>query len=100
MQNVLMIRATVKPDQVGTVGAAVGSNFAALEQRPPAGMRYAVSKLADGVTFVILLALAQGIQNPLDEVPAYRAFLGNLEEWLVGPPTQEQLTVVGSYDLS
>lgn len=98
--SVMMIRAKVKAERVAAVEAAARTVFSALEQDPPVGaegMRYGVSKLPDGVTFVILLGLAGGIENPLNAVPAYREFLGNLNDWLAELPSQEPLTVVGSY---
>jgi hypothetical protein len=62
-------------------------------------MRYASCKLSDGVNFVILLGLEDETENPLNKMPAYREFLGSLKDWLVEPASQEQLTVVGSYNL-
>jgi hypothetical protein len=73
--------------------------FAAVQQAQPKGMRYAACKLPDGVSFVILLGLQDGTENPLNAVPAYREFLGRLKDWLVEPASQDQLTVVGSYNL-
>jgi hypothetical protein len=99
VNSVLMIRSRVKSGSVAAVEAATRTIFSALEQDPPDGMRFAVSKPPDGETFVILLGLEEGTENPLNKVPAYRAFLGSLKDWLVEPPSQEQLTVVGSYNL-
>jgi hypothetical protein len=99
LTSVTMIRATAKAESVAAVEAGARTVFAALEQDPPNGMRYAATKLPDGVTFLILLGMEEGTQNPLPAVPEYRAFLGNLKDWLVEPASQEQLTVVGSYNL-
>jgi len=73
--------------------------FAAIEEAKPQGVRYASSKLPDGVTFVILLALEDGIENPLTAVPEFREFQQSLSGWLSEPPIAEPLTVVGSYEL-
>jgi hypothetical protein len=97
--SVMLFRATVKAERVEEVGAAARAVFAALEQAPPEGMRYAACKLSDGVNFVILLGLEEGTENPLPAAPAYREFLGRLRDWLVEPAGQEPLTVVGSYNL-
>jgi hypothetical protein len=95
--NVIMIRPQLKADSVPAAEAAIKTMFAAIEAAKPKGVRYASCKLADGVTFVVLLALDEGIENPLGAVPEFREFQQNLRDWVVEPPTPEQLTVVGSY---
>ena|SRR6266545_1393725 len=95
--NVLMVRAKVRSESVGEVEAAVETMFAAIDQAQPQGVRYVSAKLPDGETFVIFLALEEGIDNPLPAVPEFRAFQESLKGWLAEPPTPEQLTVVGSY---
>jgi hypothetical protein len=65
-------------------------------------VRYASTKLADdGTTFVVLLELdgADGTANPLTAVPEFVEFQNELKDRLAGPPTAEQLEVVGSYRL-
>jgi hypothetical protein len=97
--NAMMLRAKVRAESVGDVDAAAKTMFAAIEQAQPAGVRYASCKLSDGVTFVVLLGLDEGIENPLATVPEFREFQENLKDWLAEPPIPEQLTVVGSYNL-
>jgi hypothetical protein len=48
---------------------------------------------------VAILALEDPAANPLTEIPAYTEFQENLKGWLVDPPSVEQLTVAGSYEL-
>ncbi|HKA50370.1 MAG TPA: hypothetical protein VKK19_12345 [Candidatus Dormibacteraeota bacterium] len=97
--SVIMIRATVKADSVDDVEASARKMFAAIEQAQPRGVRYASCRLPDGVTFVALLALEDGIDNPLPALPEFRAFQDSLKNWMAEPPTAEPLTVVGSYRL-
>jgi hypothetical protein len=97
--NVIMIRAKVKPENVKDVEAAANTMFSALHTLQPKGVRYASSKLADGVTFVIFLALESPNDNPLPAVPEFRAFQEGLKGWLAEPPVSESLSVVGSYNL-
>jgi len=97
--SVIMIRATVKADSVVAVEASARKMFAAIEQAQPRGVRYASCRLPDGVTFVALLALEDGIDNPLPALPEFRAFQDSLKNWMAEPPTAEPLTVVGSYRL-
>jgi hypothetical protein len=99
LSNVMLFRARVKPDKVAAVEAGARTIFSALEAGPPIGIRYAATKCADGVNFLILLGVEDGSDNPLFALPAYREFIGNLRDWLEEPASQEPLSVVGSYNL-
>ena len=95
--NVLMIRSKVQATHVAETDAAVKRVFAALDREQPQGIRYASCRLPDGMTYVIVLALDEGVDNPLPALPEFRAFQEGLEQWLAGPPLSESLTVIGSY---
>jgi hypothetical protein len=97
--NVMMLRVAVKADSVADVQAAVTRMFSAIERAKPEGIRYASCRLADTATFVILLQVQDGIDNPLPTVPEFREFQENLKHWIAEPPIPEQLTVIGSYNL-
>jgi hypothetical protein len=97
--SVMMIRAKVKSENVNDVERAAKTMFAAPDKAQPQGVKYASSKLADGVTFVIVLALESPKDNPLPAIPEFRVFQEGLKGWLAEPPASEQLTVVGSYNL-
>jgi hypothetical protein len=60
-----MVRSKVKEDCVAQVETAASKVFSALQQEQPNGIRYASCKLADGVTFVVLLEVEDGADNPL-----------------------------------
>lgn len=62
--DVLMVRSKVKAESVAEVEAAITKVFSAIERAQPAGVRYASSRLEDGVTFVALLELEGGVDNP------------------------------------
>jgi hypothetical protein len=94
-----MIRSKVKPDSIADVEAAVAKMFSAIEEARPKGVRYASTKLEDGVTFVALLHLDDGVDNPLPALPAFAEFQEDLKKWMDGQPTAERLSVVGSYQL-
>lgn len=94
--NVLMVRSKVKTESVAEVEAAIEKVFSAIEQAQPEGVHYASSRLADGVTFVALLELDDGMDNPLPALPAFGEFQEDLKKWTAEPLTLEQMTVVGS----
>jgi hypothetical protein len=97
--SVMMLRAAVEPESVADVEAAVTTMFSAIEEARSEGDRYASCRLVHEATFVILLQLADGIENPLLAVTKFKEFQANLQNWLAEPPVPEQLTVIGSYNL-
>jgi hypothetical protein len=95
--NVLMVHSKVKAAYVTEVEAAVKRVFATLQQEQPKGIRYTSCRLSDGVTYVAVLELDDGVDNPLPALPEFRAFQENLKHWSAEPPIPEQVTVIGSY---
>jgi hypothetical protein len=92
-----MIRVRVRDEKANEVEKAVGEMFTAIEAAQPQGVHYASCKLQDGVTYLILLALDNDGENPLEAIPAFRDFQTALPAWLAEPPAMEALTPVGSY---
>lgn len=74
--------------------------ISAIDEQRPGGVRYAYTKLSDGVTFVAFLELAEGVQNPLPGIRECREFQQHLKNrWLDQSdiPAPEPLEVIGSY---
>lgn len=97
--KVLMVRSKVNEEHVADVETAIGQVFSAIDRAVPENVRYASCKLADGVTFVAVLEVDEGTENPLPALPEFREFQESLKSWVAGPPSPEQLTVIGSYRL-
>jgi hypothetical protein len=97
--NVLMVTSKVKEENVADAQAAVDKLIQALEQAQLEGVRYAVTRLSDGVTIVAFLELEPGQEHPLRDFPAYTELLKAFEPWRAGPPAVEHMTVMGSYHL-
>ncbi|TVT57405.1 hypothetical protein FNH05_07455 [Amycolatopsis rhizosphaerae] len=97
--SVSMVRAEVQADKVADVITGAQKMFSAIEEAQPEGVRYASCLLPDGVTFLALLEVEEGIENPLPALPAFREFQENLRGWLAGPPSPEPMRVIGSYRL-
>ncbi|HET7248078.1 MAG TPA: hypothetical protein VFJ07_24935 [Streptosporangiaceae bacterium] len=98
-----MIRSKFNEEHVGDAEAAIEKVVQELEQAQLAGVRYASTRLTDGVTLVAFLEVENSEDpagdNPLRALPAYADLLENLKQWQAGPPTVEQMTVIGSYGL-
>jgi hypothetical protein len=97
--TVLTVRAKVKEEHVAEAEAAVRRMFAAIEREGLEGIRYASIKLEDGVTFVALLEVEDGGQNPLADLPEAQEFYAGLPGWYAEPPEVRPGTVIGSYRL-
>jgi hypothetical protein len=93
------VRQDVKDGSIQEAEAAVRDLFTTLDRVRPEGVRYASTRVVDSSTFVILLELADGIEDPRPAIPEYVQFLEQLKSWLHGPPVIERLDVVGSYNL-
>ncbi len=93
-----MLHVTVKPEAVTDVENAVTKMFASIDAARPEDVRDASRRVADTETFVILLELDEGVENPLP-VPEFREFQEDLNAWLAASPAPAQLDVVGSYNL-
>jgi len=95
----LMTRTKVRPEAVEAVEAAGRRLFAALARSRPAGVRCASARLADNSTFVTVLRLDDGVENPLPGMPEYRELQRVLGEAVVEPPVAGPATVIGDYGL-
>lgn len=97
--GLIMVRARIREDSVEEIEAAGVRLFSALDRERPEGIRYAVCRLSDGVTYANLLEYDEGIPNPLLALPEGKEFQANLKGWLAEPATSESLTIIGSYRL-
>lgn len=97
--NVLMVSSKVKEEHAADALAAVDKLFQALEEAKPAGVRYAATRLSDGVTILAFLEMAPGQEHPLRAFPAYKELLENFGPYRAEPPVVEHMTVLGSYGL-
>ena len=97
--SVMMVRQKIKDGRVEAAEAAARDLFATLARERLEGIRYASTRVGDSATFVVLLELADGREDPRRAIPAYQRFLEQLQGWVDGPPVIEHLTVVGSYQL-
>ena len=94
----VMVRYTVKAEQVEENERRIEAVYAQLHREQPAGIRYVTFKLADGVSFVHLASIetADG-SNPLTALETFNQFTGTIGERRVDPPVTVELHEVGSY---
>lgn len=97
--SVTLLRQKVKDGSVEEAEAAVRDLFRTLDHVRPEGLRYASTRVVDSSTFVILLELADGTEDPRPAIPEYAQFQEQLKSWVDGPPVIERLDIVGSYNV-
>jgi hypothetical protein len=95
--TVQIVRFTADPADVPEIETAIAMMVAAIRRERPSGTRFTSWKLADGVTFLNALELADGVENPLPGIPECRAYQQRLAQWVAEPPRPQPVTVVGAY---
>lgn len=94
-----VFRSTIKSEGADAVEAGVEKMFAAIKRAKPRGVRYASFHLPDRTTYLAMLELEDGVENPLFTIPEFVEFQNDLKSWTAAPPMAETFTVVGSYRL-
>ena len=97
--SVTMVRQKVKDGKLDEAVGAVRDLFTVLDRLRPEGLRYASTRVAESATFVILVELANGAEDPRPTIPEFTHFQELLKTLVDGPPLIEHLDVVGSYNL-
>ena len=93
--SAVMVRYRVRPEAAAENERLIREVFYELAQGQPVGLRYAVSVLEDGVTFVHV-ALREG-EAALTDFPAFRAFAAEHGERCADGPVTTRMRLVGSY---
>ena len=95
--RIITLRSRIKKDSVVKFEGAVEKMLSAIKEEAPQGVRFTSCRLPDGETFVALLELEEGVDNPLPGIAAAEEFREGLKDWVAEPPVREELEVVGSY---
>jgi len=95
--GVMMVSSRVREDKVSELEDALGAVFTSLATEQPENVRYMALKGSDGVTFIAVLEVEEGAENPLLLIPEFQEFQGRLPEWVDGPPAIDQVAIVGSF---
>ncbi len=94
----IMVRYRVKPDRVGENEELIRAVFTELESTAPDGVRYASFRQEDGLSFVHIVSI-EADNNPLADLPAFKAFTADIKERCDEPPVAVALSEIGSYRL-
>ena len=92
----VMVRYRIKQDRVEENEAFIRAVFAELQRQSPDGVRYASFKQDDGASFVHIASI-EAENNPLAELPAFKAFTADIRDRCDEPPVAVELSEIGSY---
>jgi len=94
-----MMSYTLKADRVAENERYARAVYEALRAARPAGLRYATFRLDDGVSFVHVVAHAEGGDSSgLTSLPAFKDFAAGVRDRSVDAPVRVGLTEIGSYE--
>ena len=94
----IVVRYQAKPERADENQQLIEALFAELEEREPEGFTYKVFRLEDGVSFIHVM-IEHDIDDPdsLQAVPAFQAFLADIDDRCDSPPEATGATIVGGY---
>jgi hypothetical protein len=93
-----MVRYKVKPDRGIGNENLIRKVFEELQQKTPAGLRYASFKMDDGLSFVHIASIeTDDGNNPLSQSTAFQAFQEEIRDRCEEPPVAVDLNEIGNY---
>jgi hypothetical protein len=96
MSKTTIVQYQTRPEVADENQRLVEQVFAQLASENPEGLRYAVFRLADGVTFVHV-STSEDDANPLTQLPAFKEYLRDIGDRWVESAAPQAAAVVGSY---
>lgn len=94
----VIVRYRLKADRLDEHLRLLGAVFDELAQKKPAGLRYGVTRAADGLSFTHVAAM-QGPGNPLAALAAFQEFTSGVGERCEEAPAATDVSIVGDYGL-
>lgn len=95
MVTIQTVRFNVKATHVKEFESAANGITTALREAAICGIRYSICKSSDGITFLGILHLSEGMENPLPTLAEGKTLLNGLETWFSSSPERlqwEQMT--------
>ena len=94
----ILVRYKVKPDRGAENENFIRKVFEELQQKAPAGLRYASFKMDDGLSFVHIASIeTDDGNNPLSQSTAFRVFQEEIRDRCEEQPVAVDLNEIGSY---
>lgn len=94
----VLVRYKVKPDRGEENESFIRKVFEELQDKTPAGIRYASFKLDDGLSFVHIASVeTDDGSNPLAQLAAFQNFQAEIGDRCEEPPVVVDLNEIGNY---
>jgi hypothetical protein len=95
----VVVRYKTRPERADENQKLIEAVFAELDERRPDGFTYKVFRLEDGVSFMHVVIEHDGVDNPdsLGAVPAFQAFVADINDRCEIAPVATGATIVGGY---
>jgi hypothetical protein len=98
MMATIVVRYQAKPDRADENQQLIEAVFAELSEREPEGFTYKVFRLVDGVTFIhVVIEHDCEDSESLQTMPAFQAFVADIDDRCEVPPVATGATIVGGY---
>ena len=94
----VMVRYTTRADRAEENATLIGAVFESLKATAPSGISYSSYRLDDGVSFVHIASVDDATNNPLQSLPAFKAFTAGIKDRCDEAPVTTVLSEVGSYN--
>lgn len=95
--NTIIVRYKVMADHADENIKLVEAVFAELKTQQSTDVRYATFAADDGVTFFHFASVDDGVENPIPQLEAFKAFQKGLMDRCEEKPTPISVSEVGSY---
>jgi hypothetical protein len=94
----IVVRYQAKPDRADENQRLIEAVFAELNEHEPEGFTYKVFRFDDGVSFLHVM-IEHDVERPesLQVVPAFQAFVADIDDRCDIPPVAMGATIVGGY---
>jgi hypothetical protein len=94
----IVVRYQAKPERADENQQLIEAVFKELHDHEPEGFTYKVFRLDDGVSFIHVV-IEHDVDEPesLQAVPAFQAFVAEIEDRCEIPPVAMGATIVGGY---
>jgi quinol monooxygenase YgiN len=98
MNTIKIIRYTLKADRAAANEERIKAVFREIHDKKPAGVQYAVYKLADGVSFMHMLSFeTESAHENFINLPAFREFQAQARDRFEEPPHFSDAEEIGLY---
>lgn len=97
--SVTVVRYKVKADRRDENIKYISAVFDELKEKSPAGLHYVSFNLEDGVSFLHIAAIDDGVEgNPLPQLDTFKSFVADIKDRCEEPPAATPASIIGAFN--